>query len=198
MELLIATHNQGKLFEYRELLPEFTFVHLADVGLGAFDVDETGSTFAENAALKAVQYGRASGRITLSDDSGIAVDALDGAPGLFSARYGGDGLGEAGRRTLLLDNLRHVPPAQRTAQFVCVCAVHDPRDGKTYATEGIIHGHILLAESDGVGGFGYDPLFVPDGYDVSFAQMPTEQKNRLSHRGVALQKLLPTLRALVG
>jgi XTP/dITP diphosphohydrolase len=189
MELLIATHNMGKLQEYKEIFPTRQFVSLADIGLGAMDVEETGSTFMENAALKATLYARASGRITLSDDSGLCVDALNGDPGLYSARYGGAGLDERGRRLVLLHNMQGIPLEQRPAQFVCVIAVHDPRDSKTYAVEGIAEGHILLEDTDGRNGFGYDSLFRPLGYEVSFAQMPPEQKNHLSHRGRAVQKL---------
>ncbi|XWX02875.1 RdgB/HAM1 family non-canonical purine NTP pyrophosphatase [Aggregatilineales bacterium SYSU G02658] len=193
MELLIATHNLGKLREYQALLPNYQLVSLGEIGLGAFDVAETGSAFLDNAALKAVQYARASGRITLSDDSGLCVDALDGAPGVHSARYGGDGLDDAGRRAYLLAQMAHVPDAERTARFVCVIALHDPRTGQTYAVEGTCEGRILTAER-GRGGFGYDALFVPDGYDLTYAEMPPQQKDAISHRGRAAQKLIPLLR----
>jgi XTP/dITP diphosphohydrolase len=193
MEILIATHNLGKLREYQALLPGYTLIGLSDVGLGAFDVDETGSTFLDNAALKAVQYARASGRLTLSDDSGLCVDMLDGAPGVHSARYGGDGLNDADRRAYLLAQMQHIPEGQRSAHFVCVIALHDPRTGQTYAVEGTCDGHILTEER-GSGGFGYDALFVPDGHDLTYAEMPPEQKDALSHRGRAVQKLIPLLR----
>jgi XTP/dITP diphosphohydrolase len=192
MELLIATHNLGKLREYQALLPDYTLLGLSDVGLSALDVEESGSTFLENAALKAVQYARASGRITLSDDSGLCVDALDGAPGVLSARYGGPGLDDAERRAYLLAQMRSVPEGQRTARFVCVIALHDPRTGQTYAVEGVCEGRILTEER-GTGGFGYDRLFVPDGFDLTYAEMPPAQKDALSHRGRAVQKLLPIL-----
>jgi XTP/dITP diphosphohydrolase len=192
MEILIATHNLGKLREYQALLPSYTLIGLSDVGLGAFDVDETGSTFLDNAALKAVQYARASGRITLSDDSGLCVDMLDGAPGVYSARYGGEGLDDAGRRAHLLAQMQHIPEGQRSAHFVCVIALHDPRTGQTYAVEGTCDGHILMEER-GSGGFGYDALFVPEGYDLTYAEMPAEQKDALSHRARAVQKLIPLL-----
>ncbi len=193
MELLIATHNLGKLREYQALLPGYALIGLSDVGLGAFDVDETGSTFLDNAALKAVQYARASGRITLSDDSGLCVDALNGAPGVHSARYGGHGLDDAGRRAYLLAQMAHVPDAERTARFVCVIALHDPRTDQTYAVEGTCDGHILQEER-GSGGFGYDALFVPDGHHLTYAEMLPEQKDAISHRGRAAQKLIPLLR----
>lgn len=197
LELLIATHNLGKLQEYQELLPHYQFVGLNDVGLGSLDVEETGTTFLENAALKATTYARASGRITLSDDSGLCVDALNGAPGLYSARYGGAGLDEAGRRAYLLEQMKAVLDGERAAQFVCVIAVHDPRDSKTYAVEGVSAGRILLTQSDGPAGFGYDRLFVPEDYEISFADMPTHQKNSLSHRGRAVVKLEGVLREVL-
>lgn len=197
MELLVATHNIGKLREYQELLPAYTLIGLGDIGLGSFDVDETGSTFLDNAALKATQYARASGRITLSDDSGLCVDALDGAPGVYSARYGGAGLDDAGRRAYLLAQMQDVLHAQRTAQFVCVIALHDVRNGQTYAVEGICDGHILTQESLGTGGFGYDRLFVPDGCTQSFAELTADQKHALSHRGRAVTKLTSVLASVL-
>lgn len=197
MEILIATHNLGKLREYQALLPDYTLISLNDIGLGAFEVEETGSAFLDNAALKAVRYARASGRLTLSDDSGLCVDALDGAPGVYSARYGGDDLDDAGRRAYLLAQMQHIPESQRSAHFVCVIALHDPRTGQTYAVEGICEGHVLTEER-GSGGFGYDPLFVPQGYDLTYAEMPPEQKDALSHRGRAVQKLIPLLREVLG
>lgn len=197
-ELLVASHNPGKVHEYRELLPQYQFVGLADIGLSSFEVEETGTTFMENAALKATQYARASGRITLADDSGLCVDALDGEPGLYSARYGGPGLDDAERRAYLLSRLAHVPEGQRTAQFVCVIALHDPRNGRTYAVEGVCSGHILLAESAGQHGFGYDRLFVPQGHSLSFADMEPELKNQISHRGIATQKIMGVLKTVLG
>lgn len=196
MELLVATHNTGKLNEYRKLLPDYTFVSLADIGLGAMEVDETGSTFMENAALKATLYGRASGRLTLSDDSGLCVDELEGAPGIHSARYGGDGLDDAGRRAYLLEQMQHIPEGRRTAQFVCVIALHDPRDGQTYAVEGICPGRVLPEESHGTGGFGYDRLFQPDGYYSSYADMEAAEKNAISHRGLATARIAEVLKSV--
>lgn len=199
-DLLIATHNQGKVQEYREMLGDalgaFRIIGLQDVGLGAVDVEENGDSFHANAVLKAVTYARASGRITLSDDSGLCVDALDGAPGIYSARYGGYST-EAERRTYLLEQMAHVPTGQRGAQFVCVIALHHPANGRTVTIEGIVKGQILTYASNGGKGFGYDPLFVPEGYDVTFADMPTEEKNRLSHRGRAVVHLPQALEQLM-
>ncbi len=197
MDLLIATHNQGKIQEYREMLADlpFNIVGLGDIGLGAVDVDETGTTFEENAILKAVTYARASGRMAISDDSGICVDALDGAPGIYSARYG-NMPDDATRRTHLLENMVGVPEAERTAHFVCVIAVHHPANGRTMVIEGTCDGRIL-PEERGEGGFGYDRLFLPEDYSESFGEMPVEQKNALSHRGRAVAKLPEVLQAIL-
>lgn len=173
-------------------------VGLSDVGLTSLQVDETGDTFLKNASLKARGYAHAGQRVALADDSGLVVDALDGAPGVHSARYGGVGLDDAGRRAHLLAQLAHVPEQARTARFVCVIAVHDWRDGKTITVEGKCEGRILMEERDGGQGFGYDALFVPAGYDESFAQLPAEVKNSLSHRGVAVTLIRPHLLALIG
>jgi XTP/dITP diphosphohydrolase len=197
MELLVATHNMGKLKEYQDLFPDIQFVNLSEIGMGKMEVDETSDTFIGNASLKAVSYGRASGRITLSDDSGLCVDALDGEPGVISARYGGAGLDDAGRRAYLLEQVKHVPLEERTAYFICVTVAYHPVTQQTIAAEGIVYGHILTHESLGDNGFGYDKLFVPSGYTMSFADMSNEQKNQLSHRALATQKLRDTLKAWV-
>lgn len=192
-QLLIATQNPGKVREYQELLPAdripgWEIIGLADIGLNTLDVDETGNTFEENAILKARTYAQASGLLTLSDDSGLAVDALDGAPGIYSARYGGPGLDEAGRRAHLLRALAGVPDAQRTARFVCVIALFDPQNEQVYTTSGKVEGH-LLHEERGSGGFGYDPLFVPEGHTQTFGELPADIKHASSHRGVAAQQV---------
>lgn len=197
MRLLIATQNAGKLREYRRLLADtpYEVVGLADVGLGAMDVEETGTTFAENALLKARAYAVASGTLTLADDSGLAVDALQGRPGVYSARYGTPGLDDAGRRRYLLNEMQHVPTDERRARFVCVIALVDPNSDNVQTFEGRCEGHILQTERDAGKGFGYDALFQPEGYDKTFAELPTEEKNRMSHRGRAGEKLLRWLRA---
>ena len=191
MELLIATQNQGKVREYQRLLDGIGFevIGLADIGLGSMDVEETGTTFAENATLKAKAYAEASGKLALADDSGLVVDALDGAPGVYSARYGKPEFDDAGRRAFLLENMRDVPDSERTAHFTCVIAVCDPRTDTLYTVEGHCNGRILQAERDGGKGFGYDALFQPEGYTQSFAELAPEEKNRISHRGQAVAKL---------
>lgn len=192
MKILIATQNPGKVREYQRLLAaveNLAVVGLADVGLGKMDVEETGTTFEANAALKAETYAKASEMIALADDSGLVVDALDGAPGVYSARYGQPEFDDAGRRQFLLENMTDVPDDERTARFRCVIAVHDPASGKTYTTDGACEGVILREERDGGKGFGYDPVFKPRGYDESFAELDPDEKNRISHRGQAAKGL---------
>lgn len=190
--LLVATQNRGKLREYQRLLTDYTLLTTADAGLGDYDVEETGATFAENAILKARAYMQASGLITLADDSGLAVDALDGRPGVYSARYGGPGLDDAGRRAKLLADLRDVPDDRRTARFMCVVAVARPGVDEVLQVEGRVEGRILYAER-GTGGFGYDALFQPDGHAQTFGELPAEVKDGLSHRGRAVAALKPLL-----
>ncbi|MDQ7027864.1 MAG: RdgB/HAM1 family non-canonical purine NTP pyrophosphatase [Anaerolineae bacterium] len=200
MELLIASQNQGKIREYQRLLADVDFevLGLADVGLDSLDVEETGTTFAENAILKAKTYAAASGKLTLADDSGLVVDALDGAPGVYSARYGQPDFDDGGRRKYLLEKLTHIANDQRTAHFMCVIAVYDPRTDTTHTVEGRCDGQILEAERDGGKGFGYDALFQPNGYTQSFAELAPEEKNRISHRGNAVKKLPDILKQITG
>lgn len=198
MKLLIATGNPGKLREYRRLLEnlEYEIVGLADIGLADMDVEETGTTFSENAIIKAESYGKASGLLTLADDSGLAVDALEGRPGVYSARYGGGNLDNAGRRAYLLREMQTIPDPERTARFVCVIALHHPETGKTYTTEGTVEGRILHEERDAGKGFGYDPIFQPAGYDLTFGELDDEVKNKISHRGRAAEQVPGVLAAL--
>ena len=155
---------------------------------GDIDVPaETGDTYADNAILKARFYARATGLCALADDSGLEVEALGGAPGVYSARYAGAGASDADRRTLLLSELVDVPAEQRNARFVCVVAIALPNGGVLNTSEGVCNGQIIF-EPRGTGGFGYDPLFVPDGFDQTFAELPDTIKNELSHRARALVK----------
>lgn len=193
MELLIATHNSGKVEEYRALLSAYRVIGLEDVGLGAVDVEETGDTFAKNAVLKAVTYARASGKIALADDSGLCVDALNGAPGVYSARYGGEGKTDADRRQYLLAQLQTVA-SPRTAYFVCVIAIHHPKTGQTLVAEGRCEGEILTEER-GENGFGYDRLFLPNGYTQTFGELPADLKNVISHRAHAVAQVPELLKA---
>ncbi len=188
VELLVATHNEGKTRELAELLAD---APLRLRGLREFpwveEAEETGATFEENAVLKARHYGSLSGLWTLADDSGLVVDALGGAPGVYSARYGGRGISYAERMALLLEALEATGDKERSARFVCVIALADPRTGEVKTFEGVCEGRIADAPR-GAGGFGYDPLFVPEGYARSFGELPPEIKQSLSHRARALSK----------
>jgi XTP/dITP diphosphohydrolase len=197
MELLIATHNKGKLKEYRELLPDWKILSLIDAGLGGFEVEESADTFEGNAELKARGYGRASGLLTLADDSGLAVDALNGAPGVYSARYGEAHFDDVGRRRYLLSQLQDIPPAQRTARFVCVTGVYSPTQDKLLMVQGVCEGRIALAEADEGQGFGYDPVFIPAGHEQTLGQLASDIKHRLSHRGQAAAKVPALLKQLL-
>lgn len=186
-ELLAATTNAGKLKELRLLLPEYRLVAPATLGL-RLEVAEDGGSFRENAALKARAWAEASGRLCIADDSGLEVDALGGEPGIFSARYGGPSLDDAGRCRLLLSNLSHVSdPAERSARFVCCAAVAAP-DGRACFGEGTCEGRIA-AEPCGAEGFGYDPVFHLPRQGRTMAELSAAEKNRISHRARALAAL---------
>ncbi|MFL6333234.1 MAG: RdgB/HAM1 family non-canonical purine NTP pyrophosphatase [Pyrinomonadaceae bacterium] len=193
-ELLVATNNAGKVRELSQLLTGFP---LRSRLLGEFpDIDEaeeTGETFAENAAIKALHYSAHTGLLTLSDDSGLAVDALGGAPGVRSARYAGREATYAERMSKLLGELDATGDPERHARFVCVIAIADPSAGTLHTFEGTCAGRIARAPR-GTGGFGYDPLFIPEGYAQTFGELPTEIKHTLSHRARALQQAVSHLR----
>jgi non-canonical purine NTP pyrophosphatase (RdgB/HAM1 family) len=193
MEILIATGNAGKLREYQELLAELdvTLISLRDIDLHTLDVEETGTTFEANAIIKAEAYGKASGKLTIADDSGLCVAALDGGPGIYSARYAGADATDADRRAKLLQEIAGAE--DRSAYFDCVIALYTPQDNTTQTTHGVCHGRIATQESDGQNGFGYDPLFIPDGYTATFADIDKVTKNQISHRGRAAQALVPLL-----
>ena len=199
MKILIATQNQGKIKEYRRLFADtgIDFVGLADVGLGDMDVDETGTSFEENAKLKANSYANEAQLWTMADDSGLMVDALDGAPGVYSARYGGADLDHAGKRQKMLAEIANVPDDKRGAKFVCVIAIAKPDNGDVTLVRGECLGTIADQEYDEGNGFGYDPIFKPNGYDKTFGQMPAEMKNGLSHRAIAAEKALPILQQML-
>jgi non-canonical purine NTP pyrophosphatase (RdgB/HAM1 family) len=194
MDLLLATQNKGKLTEFRDLLANTSLRVLspADVGLADFEVEETGDTLEINAQLKARAFAQASGLHTLADDTGLLVDALNGEPGVYTARYGGDGLTPAERRQKLLEALRSVSEVQRGARFECVIAVANHTTLDCERVTGICRGRIAFADS-GAGGFGYDAIFIPEGYDQTFAELDPQVKHRLSHRGQAVRAVLPVL-----
>ena len=190
MKLVLASGNAGKLVELRELLAGSGIELNAQSELGIGDTEETGSTFVENAILKARHAARASGLPALADDSGLCVDALDGAPGLYSARYAGVHGDNTGNNTKLLRELEGVPDAQRTAHFTCVLALlHNADDPDPIIATGRWHGRVLHAPR-GTHGFGYDPVFLPDdGGGLGSAELDPALKNRISHRGQALAML---------
>ena len=189
MKVVLASKNPHKLVEIRQITDQFGFELVLQSELGIdIDVEETGTTFEENSLIKAKAVMEATGLPALADDSGIAVDALNGEPGVYSARYGFDeSLDDWGRMMLLLKNTEHVPEGQRQAKFVCVISFVTP-DGKTIQARGEIHGE-LTREPRGENGFGYDPIFYYPPFGQTTAEIPAEQKNAVSHRGNALRIL---------
>lgn len=195
-KLLIATHNQGKAREYRELLAglplEVTYLDAEGISR---EVEETGATMEDNARLKAGEYAQLSGLWTWADDSGLEVDALGGAPGVFSARYAGEGATDADRYRKLLDALTGVPWDSRTARFRCAVALATP-EGEMRVTEDVCEGLIAFGPA-GANGFGYDPVFYMPEHGATMAQLPSELKNQVSHRARASQKALAILEEMV-
>ncbi len=189
MKVVLASKNKHKLVEIRQITDQFGFELVLQSELGIdIDVEETGTTFEENSLIKAKAVMEATGLPALADDSGIAVDALNGEPGVYSARYGFDeSLDDWGRMMLLLKNTEHVPEGQRQAKFVCVISFITP-DGKIIQARGEIHGE-LTREPRGENGFGYDPIFYYPPFGQTTAEIPAEQKNGVSHRGNALRIL---------
>ncbi len=185
MKLLIATRNAHKLTEIRQIfaLPGLEIVSAFDFP-DVPDVVEDGETLEANAIKKAVTLALATGLWSMADDTGLEVDALDGAPGVYSARYAGENVDYAANNRKLLAELDGV--TDRTAQFRCVMALSEP-NGRAQYVEGICSGRIAH-KCSGTNGFGYDPLFVPDGFDRTFAELSSEEKNRISHRGRALDE----------
>ena len=201
MKYVIATHNKSKLRELSRILQPLGIEAVTDRDLGIElpEVEETGTTFAENAYLKAESACRVTGLPAIADDSGIVVDALNGAPGVYSARYGGHELDDEGRNLLLLREMEGVPWENRTAHYTAaVCCVFP--NGETITAEGEMHGFVGT-EQHGNGGFGYDPLFyVPqaDGSLKTAAQLTDDEKDAISHRGNALRLFKEKLRERIG
>jgi XTP/dITP diphosphohydrolase len=193
-QLLVATRNPGKVAEISEILGSLDVVSLSldDVEIDV-EVEESGKTFEENAILKARGYSRITGLLTLADDSGLEVDALDGQPGVHTARFGGPGLTPKQRYQRLLESLSSVPWERRSARFRCVVALaHD--DVLIGTSNGICEGMIAV-EPAGEGGFGYDPVFYLPERNMTMAQLPPAEKNRISHRSRALAAIAPLLLA---
>src|SRR5438105_3775507 len=192
--VLIATSNSGKLREVQEIFgtSQFELFTLADFA-NVQPVAETGATFAENASLKASDYARQTNTLTLADDSGLQIDALGGAPGVRSARFISEAVSYEERNKAILDQLNS--ERNRAARFVCVIAIA-ARDGRLlHIATGICEGRIARAPR-GARGFGYDPIFIPDGYESTFGELPPEIKNRISHRASALESTRQFLQSL--
>lgn len=191
MRLVLATANPGKVRELRDALAALGFEVVGLAAAGLAQIEETGTTLTENAVAKAVGAARASGEWALAEDSGLEVDALDGRPGVHSARFAGPAATDAENVARLLKELAHVPADRRGAQFRCVMAVANPA-GEYWTAEGVCRGTIATAPR-GTGGFGYDPVFVPAGEERTFAQMTLAEKRALSHREKALRALADVL-----
>lgn len=193
--LLLATRNRHKKQELVQMLAGLNIEVLTLNDLAPMpEIEEDGMTFEENASKKARMTAISSGLICLADDSGLEVDALNGQPGVFSARFAGPEADDRKNNEKLLHLLSEVEESRRSARFVCVIAVSDP-SGNTRCVRGICPGKIGI-EPHGEGGFGYDPLFIPDGFEVTFAELSSVQKNRVSHRGRALENAIPIIKEL--
>lgn len=183
MKIIAATKNKNKLREFGEILKGFEIISQEDAGVD-IDVEETGTTFEENSMLKAKAIYEATGIAAIADDSGLCVDALGGAPGVYSARYGGEGYDDAGRVQLLLKNMKDIPDDKRTARFVCAITLVDGNG--VISARGECEGKIDYAPK-GENGFGYDPVFFVEQFGKTMAEISPEQKNEISHRGKALK-----------
>ncbi len=195
-KLLVATHNTGKVREFSEMLAdlELSWLSLDDIGV-TMDVEETGQTFKENAILKAQAYATETGLLTLADDSGLEVDALDGKPGVFTARYGGAGLSARERYLYLLEqlSLSGAPEDRWTARFRCTIALVAPNGNILGTTDGVCKGQITATPA-GENGFGYDPVFYLPRREKTMAQVTQNIKHQISHRGQAMKAIEPLLR----
>lgn len=186
---IIASKNLGKIEEIKSVLSKFGIEAISrdEFGIADFEVEETGTTLEENSLIKAMAIYKIAGTLVIADDSGLEVDALSGRPGVYSARFAGDHCSMQDNRDKLLMELKGVQPAERTARFVSVITmIFD--NGDIISARGECDGRIAIEER-GDGGFGYDPIFIPKGYDITFAEMSQEEKNSISHRGRALEKL---------
>ena len=192
-ELLIATKNVGKIKELEELMAD-TPVQLRSLNdfANVIEPEETGATFAENARLKAEFYASQTELWALADDSGLEVEALRGAPGVFSARYAGENASDEEKIAKLLQELNATQDRQRRARFVCAMAISDEKGEIKFLTEGVCDGKIALNAS-GTNGFGYDPIFIPDGFEQTFGELSGEIKREISHRARAAKKIIQYL-----
>ena len=194
IDVVLASRNSHKAMEITRIL-NLDGLNLLPVGPDVPDVPETGATFIENALIKARSVCEATGQPALADDSGIAIDALAGMPGIFSARWAGVHGDDAANLNLVLAQLADVPDERRGAQFVCAIALVTP-DGRETTVEGIVHGRVIR-EPRGAYGFGYDPIFVPEGYDRTTAELSPSEKDAISHRARALALISPAISDLM-
>jgi XTP/dITP diphosphohydrolase len=192
-KLIVATKNKGKIKEIMEILDGLPYevISMEQVGISD-DIEENGSTFEENALIKARALHKITGQMVMADDSGLEVDHLGGAPGIYSSRFAGEGATDEDKNKKLLSLLEGVPLEKRTARFVCVIAVIFP-NGKHFTVRGTCEGFIGF-KAEGSNGFGYDPLFFMSEYNMTTAQMSSEQKHKISHRGKALRLMVEKLK----
>jgi|LSQX01.3.fsa_nt_gb XTP/dITP diphosphohydrolase len=192
-KFVVATRNKGKLREIKEILSGFPFLvaSMEDVGIQK-DIEENGTTFEDNALIKAREVHRLTGEMVMADDSGLEVDYLDGAPGIYSSRFAGDGASDEDRNNKLLSMLHNVPLDKRRARFVCAIAVI-LMDGEYFTVRETFEGYIGF-EPEGSNGFGYDPLFFLPEYDMTAAQLDSYKKHEISHRGKALRRMATELK----
>ncbi|MCD9185784.1 MAG: RdgB/HAM1 family non-canonical purine NTP pyrophosphatase [Pyrinomonadaceae bacterium] len=197
LQLLAATNNKGKIKELKELLADLPFELK---GLNDFanisEVEETGTTFEENAILKAKGYANQTGIWAVADDSGLEIEALNGAPGVYSARYGGADSGYDKKNEMILAQMAQTGSENRAAQFVCVMAISDEKGEIKHLAQGVCRGKIAF-QPGGTNGFGFDPIFVPDGYENTFGELSNEIKQKISHRGVASAEIIRFLRDFI-
>lgn len=191
LEIVIASCNDGKIEEIKNysdhLNSKINWLTYKQVE-GFPEVEETGSTFLENAKIKASAIAEYTKKMVIADDSGLEVDWLGGKPGIYSSRYAGKSASDYDNRKKLIQNLKDAPYSKRSARFICSLVLWDPKKGMIFKTSGVCEGRIGYTEK-GTGGFGYDPLFTPEGYDRTMAQLQPDEKNRISHRGKALAAL---------
>lgn len=191
-KFVVATRNKGKMREIVGILSRFSFDVISMEQAGILkDIEENGSSFEENAMIKAREIFKLTGEMVMADDSGLEVDYLNGAPGIYSSRFAGEGASDEDRNNKLLDMLANVPFEKRTARFVCAVALIFP-NGESFTVRGTCEGYIGT-KPEGVNGFGYDPLFYLSEYNMTMAQIGVEEKNRISHRGRALELMVDLL-----
>ena len=196
MKFILASQNKHKIEEMEAITKKYgmKIVGRDDFGIPDVKVEENGDTFEENSLIKARSIFKLCGEITIADDSGLEVDALDGAPGVYSSRFAGEEGNDLKNNEKLLEMLKDVPLEKRTGRFVSVISMCFP-NGKEIVVRGECEGHIMF-EASGENGFGYDPLFRPLGYEVSFGDIPSEEKNKISHRANALKELQKQLEGM--